>query len=112
MNITVGSNLKILREANRLTQEKVAEFLHIKRSAYANYETGEREAPLDVLEAACRLFGCELNTLLSDDRNALQCMLTCAFRADDLCENDMREIAAFKDVVMNYMKMKRLIDNE
>lgn len=112
MDNLLGSKLKALREANKLTQERVAEFLGIKRSAYANYEAGEREAPLEVLESVCKLFGCELSTLLSDDNDALQGMLTCAFRADDLCESDMREVAAFKNVVINYLKMKRLMDNE
>ncbi len=112
MSNTVGNNLKVLREANRLTQEKVADFLGVKRSTYSNYESGEREAPIEVLESASKLFGCELSTLFSEDKNALQCMLACAFRADGLCESDMREVAAFKGVVMNYIKMLRLMDNE
>lgn len=112
MSNTVGNNLKVLREANRLTQEKVADFLGVKRSTYSNYESGEREAPIEVLESASKLFGCELSTLFSEDKNALQCMLASAFRADGLCESDMREVAAFKGVVMNYIKMLRLMDNE
>lgn len=109
MDAIVGRNLKVLREANRFTQEKVSEFLGIGRSAYANYEAGEREAPIEVLERACKLFGCELNVLFSEDEGALQSMLVCAFRANDLCEGDMREVAAFKSVVLNYMKMQRLL---
>lgn len=110
MNTIVGRNLKALREANKFTQEKVSEFLGIGRSAYANYEAGDREAPIEVLEQACKLFGCELNMLFSEDEGALQSMLVCAFRADDLCESDMKEIAAFKSVVLNYMKMQRLLE--
>lgn len=109
MNEIVGRNLKALREANKFTQEKVADYLGVKRSAYANYEAGEREAPVEVLESACRLFGCELDMLFSEDERVLQGMLVCAFRADDLCESDMKEVAAFKNVVLNYLKMKRLL---
>lgn len=109
MNSIVGKNLKVLREANKFTQEKVAEFLGVGRSAYANYETGDREAPIEVLEQACKLFGCELDMLFSEDEGALQGMLLCAFRADDLCESDLKEIAAFKNIVLNYMKMQRLL---
>lgn len=112
MNNTIGCNLKFLREANKLTQEQVADFLGVKRSTYSNYESGEREAPIEVLESAGKLFGCELSTLFSEDKDALQCMLACAFRADGLCESDMREVAAFKNVVMNYMKMQRLMGDE
>lgn len=109
MNSIIGRNLKSLREANKFTQEKVAEYLGIGRSAYANYEAGDREAPIEVLESACNLFGCELNMLFSEDESALQGMLVCAFRADGLSEQDMQEVAAFKNVVMNYMKMQRLL---
>ena len=55
-NQIIGRNMKALREANSYTQEQVAAYLGINRSAYANYETGEREAPIDVLEKACNLF--------------------------------------------------------
>jgi len=112
MNSIIGHNLKVLREANRFTQEKVADYLGIGRSAYANYEAGEREAPIEVLESACKLFGCELNLLFSENECALHGMLVSAFRAEDLSKQDMREIAAFKTVVMNYIKMQRLQNNE
>ena len=36
-------------------------------------------------------------------------MLVCAFRADNLSVNDMKEVAAFKNIVLNYMKMERLM---
>ena len=41
MNTITGRNLKALREANGYTQEKMAEYLGLGRSAYANYEAGE-----------------------------------------------------------------------
>ena len=41
-NKIVGRNLKALREANCYTQEQVASYLGVQRSAYANYESGER----------------------------------------------------------------------
>ena len=50
MSNVIGRNLKVLREANDLTQEQMSSYLGIGRSAYANYEAGERETPLEVLE--------------------------------------------------------------
>ncbi len=109
-----GRNLKALREANGYTQEKMAEYLGVGRSAYANYEAGERETPLEVLQKAADLFGCELALLFEEDQKAVRNMLVCAFRADDLSADDlsaddMREVASFKSVVMNYLKMERLL---
>ena len=108
-NIIVGHNLKSLREANNFTQEQLAAYLGISRSAYANYETGDREAPLDVLEKACNLLGCELELLFDEDEYAVKNMLVCAFRADSLNDNDLKEVSTFKEIVMNYMKMERLL---
>lgn len=110
MNAVVGRNLRTLREANGYTQADVAAFLDINRSAYANYESGDREAPLEVLENVSALFGCELPLLFEEDEVALQDVLTCAFRADNLDKNDMKEVADFKNVVLNYLKMERLLE--
>ena len=63
----IGRNLKSLREANGYTQEQLSDYLAIKRSAYANYEAGERETPLEVLQKAADLFGCELALLFEED---------------------------------------------
>ena len=104
----VAKNLKLLREANGYTQEKMSEYMGIGRSAYANYEAGEREMPLKLAEKAANLFGCELSLLFEEDEHAVNSMLACAFRADDLDANDMHEVAAFKNIVMNYLKMERL----
>ena len=107
--MVVGRNLKALREANGYTQEQVANFLGIGRSAYANYEAGERETPMEVMERASELFGCELALLFDEDEQAVKNMLVCAFRADNLSVNDMKEVAAFKNIVLNYMKMERFM---
>lgn len=109
MESVIGENLKVLRKANGYTQEKMAEFLDIKRSAYANYEAGEREAPLEILEKAATLFGCKLTILFEEDKEALQSMLACAFRADNLDTDDMKEVADFKNIVLNYLKMEKLL---
>lgn len=111
MNNTIGRNLKLLRESNDLTQEQIASYLGIGRSAYANYEAGEREAPLEVLERSAALLGCELDVLFEEDAEAVKSqMLVCAFRTDGLTDEDMQEVARFKNVVLEYMKMTKLLD--
>jgi transcriptional regulator with XRE-family HTH domain len=110
MDLTVGRNLKKLREANRFSQEQVSSFLNITRSAYANYEAGVREAPLSVLEKAASLFGCALSVIFEENDTALDNMLICAFRVDGLSREDMQEVASFKNIVINYLKMNRLLN--
>lgn len=109
MNNIIGNNLKKMREANRFSQEQVASFLGIKRSAYSNYECGDREAPLEVLEKASDLFGCELHLLFEENVDVVNNMLTCAFRVDNLNEEDIAQIASFKNIVKTYLKLNQLL---
>ena len=108
-NSSVAKNIKGLRKANGFTQERLAEYLNVGRSAYANYESGEREAPLDVLERLADLFGCDLYELYEDDQAAQENMLATAFRVDDLSLEDMNQVAAFKRMVKNYLKMDSML---
>jgi len=109
MKTVVGTNLKLLRKANGFTQLKVVEFLGVERSTYSNYESGEREAPLEVLEKVADLFGCDLALLFEENKAVVQDMLVCAFRMDDLSQEDMQEIASFKHLVKSYLKMDLLL---
>jgi len=109
MNTIVGSNLKRLREANRFSQEQAASFLGINRSTYSNYESGDREAPLSVLENASNLFGCDLYLLFEEDNAIVENILVCAFRIDNLTDSDVAEVARFKNIVKHYLKMDQLL---
>ena len=105
----VANNVKRMRKVSGYTQENVAGFLCIGRSAYANYETGEREIPLSVMEKLADLYGCELLDLYTEDEVALAGMLVTAFRVDALSPEDMAQVAAFKRIVKNSLKMDDLL---
>ena len=55
----IARNIKLMREASGFTQQHVADFLGIQRSTYSNYETGDRELPLSVMEKLADLYGCD-----------------------------------------------------
>ena len=48
--------MKDLREDNDLKQRDIAEVLHISRSAYANYERGERDMYAQTLEKLAEFY--------------------------------------------------------
>lgn len=41
--------LRDLREDNDLTQKQIADYLCIRQNTYSQYETGNRQVPIDVL---------------------------------------------------------------
>jgi transcriptional regulator with XRE-family HTH domain len=63
--------LLALREEVELTQEELANKLHISRSGYARYETGDRKPGIDVLEIIADFYGTSIDYLVgrTDIRN-------------------------------------------
>lgn len=43
--------LRELREDQDLTQQAVADYLHIRQNTYSQYKTGQRQLPLELLAA-------------------------------------------------------------
>lgn len=106
----IAKNIKLMRQANSLTQESVADFIGISRSAYSNYESGTRELPLAAMEKLADLYGCDIYTLYEENSDVVENMLATAFRVDNLSPEDMAQIAAFKRVVKNYLKLDMLLE--
>ena len=101
-----------MRGASGFTQKHVADFLGIQRSTYSNYETGDRELPLPVMEKLSDLYGCDTFALYEENMDVMESMLATAFRVDALSAEDMAQIADFKRIVKSYLKMDYLLGNE
>lgn len=108
MDKTIARNLKKLRETACYTQDEVAHALGITRSAYSNYEAGDREMPYDVIEKASDFFGCDMTVLFEDNENVDAMILASAFRIDGIAPEDAGEIMHFKDIVKSYLKMEAI----
>lgn len=63
---------------------------------------------MTVLEKLANLYGCELYDLECEDKDVLQGVIACAFRVDTLSVEDMKQVAAFKQLVRNYVIMKKI----
>lgn len=56
--------IKDLREDHDLTQQQVASYLHIRQNTYSQYETGQRQIPLNALIALALLYETSTDYLL------------------------------------------------
>lgn len=108
MDKIIAINLKKLRETARYTQEETAQALGITRSAYSNYESGDREVPYDLIEKASDLFGCDMTTLFEENEVGDAMILASAFRINGMAPEDAAEIMRFKDIVKSYLKMEAI----
>lgn len=71
MNIVVGNKLKILRKNKNMSQEEVADYLHISQSAYARMESGESHSWANHILKICKIFSIPPEELLKVDVNKM-----------------------------------------
>ena len=60
----LGDRLRVLRLKRGLTQNQLADALHLKRSAIGNYERGIREPDLDTIELFADFFDVSIGDLV------------------------------------------------
>lgn len=59
--------LKTLRKENGLTQQQVADYLHLDRSSYAYYESGRTKINIDILIRLAQFFQVSLAMLVGEE---------------------------------------------
>ena len=59
--------LKTLRKENGLTQQQVADYLHLDRSSYAYYESGRTKINIDILIRLAQFFQISLAMLVGEE---------------------------------------------
>ncbi len=70
MNVSVGNKLKELRKAKNMSQEEVADFLHISQSAYARMERGESTSWASHFARICEVFEIAPQDLVKKERGS------------------------------------------
>jgi transcriptional regulator with XRE-family HTH domain len=111
MEANTGLVIRGLRDKYGYTQDKVAEFLGIKREMISFYETGEREVPLEVLEKLSDLFGVDLDVFFVDNVDEALAEVVFAYRKNDFDDDNMDAMAEFGKMVKNYLKINNLYGN-
>ncbi|MBP3308697.1 MAG: helix-turn-helix transcriptional regulator [Clostridia bacterium] len=56
--------IKDLREDNDLTQQDIADYLHIRQNTYSQYENGRRQIPIEFLIELARFYKTSTDYLL------------------------------------------------
>lgn len=90
MSKELGAVFKTLRTNCTLTQQQVADVLHIDRSTYAYYERGTTEPDLKALKKLASVFNVDPTYLLPDEDGKL------AVRVSDVTEADGHKKKAMK----------------
>lgn len=67
----IGDKIRTLRKAKKLTQEQLAEYLHVSSQAVSKWETGATSPDVDTLPKLAVFFGVTMDELFDFDRRKL-----------------------------------------
>lgn len=112
MDAIIGNNIKLLRDKLGLTQDDLANYLGLSRMQIIRYEKGSSSVPTENLTKLSELFSVDEYDFYEEDASKINANLAFAFRANELNGEDLKTIASFKKIAMNYLKMKESICNE
>jgi len=56
--------LRELREDRDLTQREIAEYLHVRQNTYSQYESGQRQIPIEGLVALAEFYETSVDYIL------------------------------------------------
>lgn len=105
----VGSNIRQFRERLSMSQQELADFLGVTSPLVSYYEGGGRSVPMLTIEKLASLFGVDAYDLFEENASLHTANTAFAFRADDLLNTDLEQIAQFRKIVKNYVSMKSLV---
>lgn len=60
-------NMRLLRAVQGISQEELADLIHLARSTYSAYETGAKVVDLQTLDALSALYNISLDSLVNHD---------------------------------------------
>lgn len=63
--MSIGQNIKKIREEKQLTQQQIAELIHMHRSNYSKIESGQREISIEALDKIARYFNMTIDQIVN-----------------------------------------------
>jgi len=63
----IGKIIKKYREDRNLTQQQIADLIHMHRSNYSRVEAGERELSIEAIQKIATLFGMTIDQLVNEE---------------------------------------------
>ena len=71
----IGKNIKKLRKERALSQEQLAERLHVTRQAVSSWETGKNQPDIETLESIAAVFDTDILMVLYGRSRQEECSM-------------------------------------
>jgi len=111
-NEIIGHNIKLFREKHGISQDVFANYLGVTREEVSYFENGRRNISTGIIEKSAKLFGVDDYDLYEENPENQQANVALAFRADFINTEDLKQIADFRKIILNYLKMKKVAGDE
>ena len=93
--MNIGAKIKSLRKEKKVTQEELADYLHISSQAISKWETGVSSPDLDQLPRLAIFFGTSLDHLLDFDQSQVDAAVEALVRESGRGGDDPAKSEAF-----------------
>ena len=93
--MNIGAKIKFLRKEKKVTQEELAEYLHISSQAVSKWETGASSPDIDLLPKLAIFFGTSLDMLLDFDQSQVDAAVEALVRESGRGGKDPAKSEAF-----------------
>lgn len=104
----IGANIAHLRDALGLSQQQLAEYLHVNRVEISYFETGQRLISNSKLLKLADLAGIDPTDLCEEAFARKPVEVQFAFRSDGIEVDDLMTIADFQRIARTYLRFKRM----
>ena len=68
MNHLIGDNIKKIRKNKGMTQDQLAEQLHVTHQAISNWETGKTQPDVEMLTRMAEIFGATMEEIIYGEK--------------------------------------------
>ncbi len=101
--IKIGAFLKLLRKEMQLTQEKLAERLHVSPKTISRWETGSNLPELSMLVELAEFYGVSIPEIIKGERNSENMEKEIKETAAAMAEYSKNEVKSGKQRVMGFL---------
>lgn len=107
----IAKSIRILREKSNFTQDQIASYLNITSLEVDLYEGGARPVPIDVVRKLAVLFNVDEYDLYEDNPHQQNFLTTFNFSINELTDDEIKSVSAFKKIVVNYLHLSDSLIN-
>lgn len=104
----LSKNIRSLRENQSYSQKQVAGYLDISTATLTLYETDTRLIPATIVSNLALLFNVDEHDLYLDKPQQHPILSAFSLPVDNLQSQDLKSIAEFKKIVLNYRHLNKL----